>query len=120
MKPIFKQFKSELANLFYTFNYNSNFNRFMNKIWKKISSVLGVIAILLGTFYFVFSNFINIPKSNLEIQVLTNTPLLELKEDIAKLNIVYDSINFIKDNKNISIIILEIKNLSYTFSICFI
>ena len=81
-----------------------------NKFWSKISNILGVLAISLGAFYFIFSNFINVSKSKLEFNILTNTPLIEIKEEISKLNITYDSINIFNEGKNISIIIIEIRN----------
>ena len=59
----------------------------MNNIWNPLSKILTILSIVLGLFYFIFSNFINIEKPDLEYQILTNTPLIELKEDVSKVNI---------------------------------
>lgn len=91
-------------------NIDKNLNLNDNKIWPKISRILSILAILLGVFYFVFSNFINVPKSELKFNVLTNTPLIEVKENIKNLEITYDSINILDLEKNISIAVIEIIN----------
>ena len=80
------------------------------KSWDLISRFLTITAILLGAFYFVFSNFINVKESSLEFNILTNTGLIDIDENISKLTIKYDSINFLKQSKNISLTIIEVKN----------
>ncbi|REE08644.1 hypothetical protein DFQ09_106111 [Winogradskyella pacifica] len=93
---------------------DKNLNLNASKTWPKISRILSVLGLILGLFYFIFSNFINIPKSELRFNVLTNTPLIEVKEDIKNLEITYDSINILDLEKNISIAVIEIINTGNT------
>ncbi|HQA75010.1 hypothetical protein [Flavobacterium sp.] len=78
------------------------------KYWKNYNFWFGVIGVI-GTFIGVYS-FYNNPKSNLKCTVLTNTSIIDLKADVSKLSITYDSINIIKSNLNVSMIVFEMKN----------
>lgn len=82
----------------------NNRSRLLDFSIKLFSILATIVGILLAVFY------INTPESNLEMKILANTSLIDIKEDFPKLNIVYDSIDFINDKKNISITILEIVN----------
>ena len=84
--------------------------KFLDKISNKLALPIGIIGLLSGGFFFIYSNFINVPITNLEFNIITNTSLIDIKEEINKLNIYYDTINFIKEDKNISFTIVEVKN----------
>jgi hypothetical protein len=83
-------------------------NYFNSKTLNIIIKVFSVLAAIVGILLTLF--YINTPQSSLQIKILTNTSLVDVKEDFPKLNIVYDTIDFINDKKNISITILEIIN----------
>jgi len=86
-----------------------NDKKIKSKIWLSLNfwfGVIGVIGFLFSIYTFAFPE-----KPELKYYVLANTSILDVKEKVNKLTVTYDSINILKSNQNISIIILEIKNI---------
>lgn len=54
-----------------------------------------------------------INKPDLRFEILSNTEVLTVKEDISALQIIYDGKDLKKEGKNISVIILKISNEGY-------
>lgn len=79
------------------------------KIWLNLNFWFGIIGVI--GFLFSIYTFIYTAKPELKYYVLTNTSVLDVKENVNKLTVTYDSINIIESNLNISIILLEIKNI---------
>lgn len=78
------------------------------KWWKNTNILFGIIGII-GVGFTMFTYFFP-EKPNLKYYILANTSVLDVKEQIIKLNVSYDSINLLTSNQNISIILIEIKN----------
>ncbi|MDL2141026.1 hypothetical protein QQY79_00710 [Flavobacterium tructae] len=79
------------------------------KIWLNLNFWFGVIGIL--GFLFSVYIFIYPDKPELKYYTLANTSVLDVKEKINNLTVNYDSINILESNQNISIILLEVKNI---------
>ena len=70
--------------------------------WPIIISIIGIVLTAIWKFYPV--------EAELKYNVLANANVLDLKADVAKLSISYDSIDLIKSKQSISLVIVEIKN----------
>jgi hypothetical protein len=70
--------------------------------WSIVIAIISIALTALWKFYPV--------ESALKYNVLANTSVLDLKADVAKLKVSYDSIDLIKGKQDVSIIIIEIRN----------
>lgn len=70
--------------------------------WAIIVSIIGIVLTGIYKFYPV--------EAELKYNVLANANVLDLKADVAKLSISYDSIDLIKSKQSISLVIIEIRN----------
>lgn len=68
--------------------------------------IIGIIAFIFSIYTYLYT-----AKPDLNCIVLTNTSVLDVKADVNKLTVTYDSINILESNMNISIILLELKNI---------
>lgn len=81
----------------------------MKKLWsfiKTISPVIGISSLLLA----VYINFIIKRSPEVTVEILNKSSLVDIKDKYKKLTILYDSIDLIKNNKELSFIILKIVN----------
>lgn len=81
-----------------------------NSLSNKLALPIGILGLFSGIFYFIYSNFINVEKTDLRFTVLTNTSIVEIKDNLNKLKIIYDSINVLENDKDISFTIIEFRN----------
>lgn len=79
------------------------------KIWLNLNFWFGIIGVI--GFLFSIYTFIYTAKPELKYYVLANTSVLDVKEKVNNLTVTYDSINILESNLNISIILLEVKNI---------
>lgn len=70
--------------------------------WSILIAIISIALTALWKFYPV--------ESALKYNVLANTSVLDLKADVAKLKVSYDSIDLIKGKQDVSIVIIEIHN----------
>lgn len=77
---------------------------FKNPIWQFIGAVLTLLAIIVSVFLFLIDR----ANKDLQIEVLSNSPLISVKDDIAK-----DIKILFKDQplKTLSVILLRIENI---------
>lgn len=70
--------------------------------WSIVIAIVSIALTALWKFYPV--------ESALKYNILANTSVLDLKADVAKLKVSYDSIDLIKGKQDVSIVIMEIRN----------
>lgn len=77
-----------------------------SNFWFNLISVLfGVIGVLFSVYTFTYE-----AKADLNYYLLTNTSVFDVKENMSNLTITYDSINIIRTDQNISILLVEVRN----------
>lgn len=80
----------------------------IGKLDKKFA--LGTLLGFIGLGYAVYVDSIKQDKSDLVFEVLSNTSVFDLKEDIGKLDVIYGSESLKRQHKNLRIITLKISN----------
>lgn len=70
--------------------------------WSYVITIVGIILTAIWKFYPV--------EAKLRYNVLANTSVLDVKADVAKLHVSYDSIDLLKNKQNISVILVEVRN----------
>ncbi|MDW3651801.1 MAG: hypothetical protein R8P61_32280 [Bacteroidia bacterium] len=89
------------------------------KIWAKIKnldqkfawSFLGFLLGFIGIVFSVYTIYFYEENPILQFEILTNTNVLDVKEDIGKLDILFDSVSIKKEQKNLRIITIKISNI---------
>jgi hypothetical protein len=81
-------------------------SNFINKLFKPVIGIISFIA----TVVTIYAFFLNEKKSNLEYQILSNINVLDLKEDIGKLDILYDSTSLKKTKSNLKVYTVKLIN----------
>jgi hypothetical protein len=74
-------------------------------------SFLGFIIGIGGLIFSVYSIYFYKEAPILRFDILTNTNILDVREDVNKLSIFYDSIDLSKSPKNIRVITLKVSNV---------
>lgn len=70
-----------------------------------------LLAIIFGGIA-IYTSFLQDKNPNLEYLVIGKTPVLDLREDIKNLDILYKGINIKEQDKNLSIVTLKVQNNS--------
>lgn len=78
--------------------------------WSKSGFWIGLSAIIFGAFITYYFSVLYSKNPNLNVIVYSNTEILDIKEDLPKLDILYDNASIKKQSKNISIIIFRLVN----------
>lgn len=76
-----------------------------NKYVVLTTKILAGIAIVIGIYSFFKSDH-----ANLKYEILLNERIIDVKEEIENLNVYYDSINVIRDNFQLSSVIVRVIN----------
>lgn len=79
------------------------------KIYKSINFWFGIIGVI-GVLFAIYTYY-NTNKPDLKYLIVANTSVLDLKENVKNLTISYDSINIVEGNKQISVMLIDIKNV---------
>lgn len=66
---------------------------------------IGIVAFVFSIYTYLFPG-----EPDIKFYMLDNTSILDVKEEVSKLNITYDSINLLESEMDISIILLQVKN----------
>lgn len=79
------------------------------KLWYKDVNFwfgfIGIVAFVFSIYTYLFPG-----EPDIKFYMLDNTSILDVKEEVSKLNITYDSINLLESEMDISIILLQVKN----------
>ncbi|WP_281233010.1 hypothetical protein [Flavobacterium gelatinilyticum] len=70
--------------------------------WSIVIAIISIALTALWKFYPV--------EATLKYNILLNTSVLDIKADVAKLKVSYDSIDLIKGKQNVSIVIMQVRN----------
>lgn len=81
-----------------------------NSFFEKLSKVLITSLGLIATVVTIYAFFFNEEKSNLEYQIISDVNVLDLKEDVSKLDIFYDSLSLKKADSNLKIYTIKLIN----------
>jgi hypothetical protein len=82
------------------------------KILRKLDRkfALGFILAIFGVAYFVYNTFIADKYPQIYFDVLTNTSVLDIKEDLPKLKIIFEGLNIKEQNLSLRIISVKVFN----------
>lgn len=70
----------------------------------------GILTGLIFGLLSVYTDFLRSNSPNIEFDVLSNTTVVDLKENIGKIDILYDSTSILSEKKNLSLITFKITN----------
>ena len=76
------------------------------KIANALIGALGVVASIIGIYTGIFYE----RKPSISFEVLTKTAVLDVREDVSKLDILYDGKNLKKNNQALSVVNLKVVN----------
>ncbi|WP_405568245.1 hypothetical protein [Polaribacter sp. Asnod6-C07] len=80
-------------------------NLLESNLFKFVFGIISFIATILTIYAFIYDK-----KSNLEFEILSNINVLDLKEDIGKLDILYDSTSLKTTKSNLKVYTLKLIN----------
>ena len=81
-------------------------NFYKKHAWSFWSLLIGI----LGICYAIYVDFIKIEKPKLSFEILSHTKVLDVKEDISKLEIIYDGENLKEKDNTLRILTVKIVN----------
>lgn len=87
-------------------------------IWNKIKnldknfswSFMGFLVGIIGIVFAVYTIYFYQEKPNIEYYQLTNTSVLDLKENVTKLDVIYDSTSIKKNRQSLRVVTIKILN----------
>ncbi|MDB2414084.1 hypothetical protein N9W32_04265 [Flavobacteriaceae bacterium] len=87
-------------------------------IWSKIKnldknfswSFMGFLVGIIGIGFAVYTIYFYQEKPNIEYYQLTNTSVLDLKENVTKLDVIYDSTSIKKNRQSLRVVTIKILN----------
>ena len=87
-------------------------------IWNKIKnldknfswSFMGFLVGIIGIAFAVYTIYFYQEKPNIEYYQLTNTSVLDLKENVTKLDVIYDSTSIKKNRQSLRVVTIKILN----------
>jgi hypothetical protein len=88
-------------------------------IWNKVKnldknfswSFMGFLVGIIGIVFTVYTIYIYEEKPNIEYYQLTNTSVLDLKENVTKLDVLYDSTSIKKNKQSLRVVTIKIMNI---------
>ena len=84
---------------------------FLNSINKRFAwSLLGVVLALLFGGITVYSEFIRDRKPKLRFEVVSNTGVLDVREELGKLEILYDGIDIKNSKQSLRVVVVRVVN----------
>lgn len=84
---------------------------FLNSINKKYAwSLLGVVLALLFGGITVYSEFIRDRKPKLRFEIVSNAGVLDVREELGKLEILYDGIDIKKSKQSLRVVVVRVVN----------
>ena len=83
-----------------------DFLNIINKRWSLLSVIL---AVLFGGLT-VYSEFIKDRKPKLKFEVVSNTSVLDVREELGKLEILYDGLDIKKSKQSLRVVIVRVVN----------
>ncbi len=78
--------------------------------WSKAGVWIGILGIVFGAFITYYFSVLYQKNPNLKIIIHSNTKILDIKEDLPKLDIIYDNVSIKRQLKNISVITFRLIN----------
>lgn len=84
---------------------------FLNSINKKYAwSLFGVVLAVLFGGLTVYSEFVKDRKAKLRFEVVSNTGVLDVREELGKLEILYDGIDIVKSKQSLRVVVVRVVN----------
>ena len=77
-------------------------------------SLLGVILAVLFGGLTVYSEFVRNRKPELRFEVVSNTSVLDVREELGKLEILYDGLDIKKSKQSLRVVVVRVVNPSET------
>lgn len=87
-------------------SFKSPKNEFSSRAFNVVIAALGVMGTVLG----IYTGFFYEKKPNIALEVLSNATVLDVRENLSKLDIIYDGRNLNANNLALSVLTLKVVN----------